>query len=375
METFYRSIRRQGVSRRNFLKFCSMTTALLGLDAAATPQVVRALESKPRVPVLWFHGNECTCCTESFIRSAHPLASDVVLSMISLEYDDTIMAAAGHQAEAVAERVMAEHAGAYILAVEGDAPLAADGMYCSVAGKPFVDKLAHAAEGAKAIVAWGQCASFGCVQTARPNPTQGTPVHKLGFDKPVINVPGCPPIAEVMTSILTYLVTFDRLPPLDRKGRPEMFYGQRVHDKCYRRAHFDAGQFAESWDDEGARKGYCLYKLGCRGPTTYNACSSTMWNEQTSFPIASGHGCIGCAAEGFWDDGFFYDPVDGVERWGIQASADRVGAAVGGAVGAGIAGHAAYRAVRAATGADRQRGRYGRLDAEDRADTGADGDR
>ena len=59
------------------------------------------METKTRTPVIWLHGLECTCCTESFIRSAHPLAKDVVLSMISLDYDDTLMAAAGHQAEVV----------------------------------------------------------------------------------------------------------------------------------------------------------------------------------------------------------------------------------------------------------------------------------
>ncbi len=81
-----------------------------------------------------------------------------------------------------------------------------------------------------------------------------------------------------MTGVLTYILTFDKLPELDRQGRPKMFYGQRLHDKCYRRAFFDAGQFVEAWDDEGARKGWCLYKMGCRGPTTYNSCSTLKWN-------------------------------------------------------------------------------------------------
>ena len=31
--------------------------------------------------VIWLHGLECTCCTESFIRSANPLAGDVILSI------------------------------------------------------------------------------------------------------------------------------------------------------------------------------------------------------------------------------------------------------------------------------------------------------
>lgn len=121
------------------------------------------------------------------------------------------------------------------------------------------------------------------MQAARPNPTQATPIDKVITDKPIIKVPGCPPIPDVMSAIITYMVTFDRLPDVDRMGRPLMFYGQRIHDKCYRRAHFDAGEFVQSWDDDAARKGYCLYKMGCKGPTTYNACSSTRWNDGVSF--------------------------------------------------------------------------------------------
>ncbi len=34
-----------------------------------------------------------------------------------------------------------------------------------------------------------------------------------------------------------------------------MFYDQRIHDKCYRRAHFDAGQFVEAWDEGAYEKG------------------------------------------------------------------------------------------------------------------------
>jgi hydrogenase small subunit len=112
-----------------------------------------------------------------------------------------------------------------------------------------------------------------------------------------------------MTGVITYMLAFDRLPPLDRQGRPAMFYGQRLHDKCYRRPHFDAGQFVEKFDDEGARKGYCLYKVGCKGPTTYNACSTVEWNGGLSWPVKSGHGCLGCAEDNFWDKGSFYSPV------------------------------------------------------------------
>lgn len=346
METFYQAMRKQGITRRSFLKFCSLTASALGLSSSLAPKIAHALETKPRLPVIWLHGLECTCCTESFIRAAHPLAGDAILSMISLDYDDTIMAAAGHQAESILDDIVKNNKNNYILAVEGNPPLNEDGMFCFPGGEPFVDKLKRLSTGAKAVIAWGACASWGCVQAAKPNPTRATPVHKIVTDKPVIKVPGCPPIPDVMAAVITYMVTFERIPELDRLGRPKMFYGQRIHDKCYRRPHFDAGQFVESWDDEGARRGYCLYKMGCKGPTTYNACSSVRWNEGTSFPIQSGHGCLGCSEEGFWDRGSFYDRVTSIPQFGIEANADTIGKTALGAVGLGIVGHAALSAVK-----------------------------
>ena len=117
IETFYQVIRRQGITRRSFTKFCSLTAASLGLGSTGASTIAHALETKPRVPVIWMHGLECTCCSESFIRSAHPLVKDVILSMISLDYDDTIMAAAGHQAEAILVDTKEKYKGQYVLAV------------------------------------------------------------------------------------------------------------------------------------------------------------------------------------------------------------------------------------------------------------------
>jgi hydrogenase small subunit len=362
-ETFYDVMRRQGITRRSFLKFCSLTAASLGLSPAFAPKIAHAMETKPRIPVLWLHGLECTCCSESFIRSGHPLAKDVILSMLSLDYDDTIMAAAGHNAEAIVDEIVEKYKGNYILAVEGNAPLAEDGMYCIIGGKPFVEQLKYAAESCKAIISWGSCASWGCVQAAKPNPTRATPTHKIPglADKPIIKVPGCPPIAEVMTAVVAYLLTFEKLPTLDKQGRPQMFYSQRIHDKCYRRPHFDAGQFVEHWDDEGARQGHCLYKMGCKGPTTYNACSTVRWNEGVSFPIQAGHGCIGCSEDGFWDKGGFYERLTDINDFSIEANADAVGGTAAAVVGVGIAAHAGLTALNRSkktganqTGADQQ---------------------
>jgi hydrogenase small subunit len=347
-ETFYDVMRRQGITRRSFLKFCSLTAAAMGLGPGFVPKIAHAMENKPRIPVLWLHGLECTCCSESFIRSAHPLAKDVVLSMISLDYDDTIMAAAGHQAEAIVDEIVETHKGKYILACEGNPPLNQDGMSCIIAGKPYLEQLQKAAKDAMAIISWGSCASWGCVQAARPNPTRATPIHKApGMGSaPIIKVPGCPPIAEVMTGVVTYILTFGRLPTLDRQGRPLMFYSQRIHDKCYRRPHFDAGQFVEAWDDESARKGYCLYKMGCKGPTTYNACSTIRWNGGLSFPIQAGHPCIGCSEDGFWDKGGFYNRLTSIDQFGIEENADKVGGTAAAVVGVATAAHAAVSAIK-----------------------------
>ena len=170
IETFYEVMRKQGITRRSFMKYCALTASALGLGPAFVPKIAHAMETKPRTPVIWVNGLECTCCSESFIRGAHPLAKDVVLSMISLDYSHTLMAAAGHAAEAALADTIEKYKGNYILAVEGNPPLNEDGMFCIVGGKPFVEQLRYAAKDAKAIISWGACASYGCVQAAAPNP-------------------------------------------------------------------------------------------------------------------------------------------------------------------------------------------------------------
>lgn len=344
--TYYEEVQRKGYSRRDFLSFVSMMTAFIGLENTAIGQVAKALETKPRVPVIWLHFQECTCCSESFIRSSHPIVADILLDKISLDYTETLMAASGFQAEEAMHNTMKKYKGEYILCVEGSVPMGADGVYCMIGGKTSLQILEEAAENAKAIIAWGSCASNGCVQSARPNPTQATPIHKLIKNKPVIKVPGCPPIGEVMAGVIVHLVTFDRIPELDRLGRPKAFYSKRVHDTCYRRPFYDAGLYVESFDDENAKKGYCLYKVGCKGPSTYNACGVMKWNNGTSFPIQSGHGCIGCSEENFWDNGRIYERGSSFAGFGIEANADTFGKVALGVTAAALAGHAVMTNIR-----------------------------
>ncbi len=344
--TYLEEFKRKGYSRKDFLKFCTLMTAYLGLSNSAIGQVVQAMTVKPRLPVIWLHFQECTCCSESFIRSSHPIVADVLLDQISLDYSETLMAASGFQAEAAMKNTMEKYKGEYILCVEGSVPTAADGVYCMIGGKTSMQILEEAAEGAKAIIAWGSCACNGCVQAAHPNPTSATPIHKLVKGKPIIKVPGCPPIGEVMAGVIVHVVTFGRLPELDGLGRPKAFYSKRVHDTCYRRPYYDAGLYVESFDDDNAKKGYCLYKVGCKGPSTYNACAVTKWNNGTSFPIQSGHGCFGCSEENYWDNGRIYERASAFPGFGIEATADKVGKVALGVTGAALAAHAVMTNIR-----------------------------
>jgi len=338
--TIWEHAQSKGVSRREFLTACAWMTAMLGLPVSAVGQVTKALETKPRLPVLWFHFQECTCCSESFIRSSHPGVADIILDKISLDYTETLMAGSGHQAEDALHDTMTKYKGEYLMLVEGSVPTGANGVYCCIGGRTSLDILQEAAAGAKAVVCWGSCASNGCVQAAKPNPTSATSIDKLISGVPLIKVPGCPPIAEVMTGTIVHLLAFDRIPQLDGLGRPKAFYSRRVHDTCYRRPNYDAGLFVNSFDDENAKRGYCLYKMGCRGPVTYNACGVMRWNGGVSFPIQSGHPCIGCSEGNFWDNGPFYRHLPNFPGFGIETTADKIGMAAGAVTVAGIAAHA-----------------------------------
>ena len=323
-----------GVGRRQFMKYCAGMTALMAMPPMATTAFARQLRAARRPSVIYMPFQECTGCLESLTRSFAPSLESLIFDTISLDYNHTLQAAAGHAAEAARLQAMEENWGEYILIVDGSIPTKLNGMYGVSEGHTFVEQLQQTAEGAAAIVAVGVCASYGGVGAAHPNPTGAVGVADLIKDKPVINVPGCPPIPEVMTGVLVSFLA-SGIPDLDRHLRPRAFFGNTIHDRCYRRRFYDRGLFAKTFDDEGARNGWCLYELGCRGPTTYNACATVKWNAGTSFPIESGHGCIGCSEPGFWDKGSFYAPLSTGE-WGT-AQGIAAAAAVGVAVGAGAA--------------------------------------
>ena len=321
---------RQGITRRSFLKFCTSIASAMALTPAAAAEMAEKLATIPRQSVIWLSFQECTGCTESITRSHKPSLEDLIFNFISLDYHHTLQAAAGSAAEAAREQAMHANKGKYILVVDGSIPTRDGGVYSTIAGMTNLDMLQQVAKDALAIVAVGSCAAFGGLPRAFPNPTGAVSVSDVIHDKPIINIPGCPPIPVVMTGVLAHVLTFG-IPELDGMGRPRAFYGDTIHDRCYRRPFYDQGLFAKSFDDEGARKGWCLYELGCKGPITHNACATVKWNNGTSFPIESGHGCLGCSEPDFWDAGGFYKAISTGTRnpGGWAAAAVVAGAAVG----------------------------------------------
>jgi hydrogenase small subunit len=144
-----------------------------------------------------------------------------------------------------------------------------------------------------------------------------------------------------VTATIVHYLTFGRVPALDYDGRPLFAYGARIHDQCPKRANFDAGQFVEQFDDEAARKGWCLYHVGCKGPATYSPCPIFLWNTRTSWPIGAGHPCLGCTERHFWDTMTpFYGRLPNVAGFGVERYADTIGAALAVGAAAGVAAHA-----------------------------------
>lgn len=290
-----------GVSRRRFLKLCGMMAVSMGLPVSMGSKLAMAAENaKKRPPVIWIHGQECTGCTESLLRSDHPSIEHLILDLISLDYHETLNAGSGYQAEEALKASMAENKGKYILVVEGATPTKENGIYCKIGGRPFIDIVRETGEGAAAIISIGSCASWGGVASSEPNPTGAVGTAEILKDKTVVNIPGCPPNAYNFLSTVLYFLTFNKLPKLDSLNRPMFAYGKFIHENCERRPHFDAGRFAEEFGDEGHRNGYCLYKLGCKGPVTHANCPAILFCDVGSgaWPVGTGHPCYGCTEKG-----------------------------------------------------------------------------
>jgi quinone-reactive Ni/Fe-hydrogenase small subunit len=341
----------EGLNRRDFMKWASAACAMLMLPAQFTPLVAKAAELMNRVPVIWIELQDCAGNSEAILRSDAPTIDELILETISLEFNETLMVAAGHQAESHLDEAIETFKGKYLCVVEGSIPLAMDGQYGVIGakGETFLEQLHRVSKDSAAVVAVGTCATFGGVPAAAPNPTGAVGVQDVVKGKPIINIPACPANPANITGTILHFVLSGQVPELDHLNRPKFAFGYRIHDNCERRAHFDAGEFVEEWGDEGAKNNFCLYKMGCKGPMTFNNCSVIKYNSGTNWPVGAGHGCIGCSEPDFWDkyaqerpmaDTHFKAPTGGVEK-----TVDEFGLGLLTAAGIGIGIHAAMSGI------------------------------
>jgi [NiFe] hydrogenase small subunit len=283
------------------MKYCTLLTATLGLSSSFVPKVAEVFAApKLRPPVIWLHFAECTGCSEATLRTQYPYPDDLVLEIISLEYHETVMAAAGQQAEDQLYSAVKKYNGKSICVVEGAIATNYNGGYGKIGGRTFMEIARDVIPKSFATICIGSCSSFGNIQAAAPNPGGYKGVSEaLGIK--TVNISGCPPNpVNFVGTIVNYLL-LGKLPAVDDLGRPLFAYGKTIHDQCPRRSHFENDEFVEEFGSEEAQLGYCLYKMGCRGPETYNNCPVAKFNDGTSFPIEAGHPCIGCSEPDFWD--------------------------------------------------------------------------
>jgi hydrogenase small subunit len=328
IETLGDRLANAGVSRRSFMKYCMGVSAMMAIPASLMPKLVEAAMGSPVTSVVYLSFQECTGCLESLVnvfpntQYKTDSIENILLTALSLDYSETLMAPSGVQAEKSKADAIAKKN--YILVVDGSIPPDNDsngkptGFFIQH-GKTGRTLLKEAASNAALVVSVGTCASFGGLPAAKgpdPKNPMGPRISPTGAisiqaalnsfagtyaTKKVINVSGCPPIAEVIAGTLIYWILNKKAPELDSYLRPKMFYGETVHDECYRKEFLEHGQFVKSFDDVGARAGHCLLMMGCKGPTTHNACTTLKWNQGTGYPMQAGHGCLGCSEPGFWD--------------------------------------------------------------------------
>ncbi len=341
LEPLHEQLENAGISRRSFMKWSAAMAGALLLPPLFTPRVARAAANFSRVPVVWLHFAECTGCSEALLRTSYPNIDELILETLSLEYHETLMAAAGRQADENLEKALRDFPGRFICVIEGALPTGLDGQYLTLGteARTGLEIAREVTSRAAAVICIGSCSSFGNVQAAKPNPTDAKGIGEaLGIT--TVNIPGCPPNPVNFVGTVLHYLMFGALPPCDALGRPLWAYGKRIHDCCERRPHYDAGEFVEEWGDAGAQKGWCLYKMGCKGPYTYANCAKVRFNDAVSWPVMAGHGCMGCTEPAFWDTMAPLEKPLAEHRFGGgEKTIDNIGKGLAAVTAAGIAAH------------------------------------
>ena len=186
------------ISRKKFLKISGGAVAGIALSNVWLPRLLNAASAKNgkgRLPLIWFQSQACSGCPVSLINTEYPGIDEVLIEVITLDYNPVVMAGTGDVALDVIRRMIKDEKGQYILAVDGSIPLDEDGEYCTVGevdGKPItaLEWIKQIGNNSLAVVAIGSCASWGGIPAATPNPTGAVPASDVIKDKPIINIPG-----------------------------------------------------------------------------------------------------------------------------------------------------------------------------------------
>jgi hydrogenase small subunit len=268
-----------------------------------------------------------------------------------------LMAPSGAVAAQSRTDTQTKYPNGYIAVVEGGIPTADDGVHCTVGGRAFRDIVREVCDGAVATIAVGSCASDGGSPAAAGGPTGAVGVLQVVPNARLVNLPGCPVNVKNLTATIVHYLTFNQLPVTDSKRRPLFAYGGLIHNQCERRAHFEFGEFVLAWGDEASQKGWCLYKMGCKGPETSANCPTARYGDGTSWPVKAGHGCVGCTMPGFWDAmSPFYRRLPSPLPFAPTVSADQIGQAlVGGVAGLTVVHGAASYVRQRRTGGEERR--------------------
>jgi hydrogenase small subunit len=291
------------LTRREFFKLCGISAAGLGISQLCIPEVLAALEKAAagNPPVIWIQGAGDDGCLVSLLNTAHPTIAEVLLKIISLQYNPTIMAASGKTAISHLDTVSEKEKGKFILVVEGAIPTKDNGLYCTIGQRDgkhitILETLKNLAPKAKAIIALGACAACGGVSAGKPNPTEAKSVTDiLGKNAGVINIPGCPAHPDWLVGTLVHLLMYGP-PQLDEQGRPKMFFSDTIHQNCPNYSYYIDNVFASKFGEKG-----CLIQLGCKGPVTSSDCPTRRWNSKVEWCIGAGAPCIGCCSMEFLD--------------------------------------------------------------------------
>lgn len=285
------------ISRRDFLKYCISSAALLGLDASMIGKLTKAL-ANTGPHVIWLSGSSCTGCTVSLANLISPSApvdvADLLINVINLDFHPNLMGAAGNQAVEVLKKAAS---GPFILAVEGCIPSAFDGNACilwndSGTNVTALSAVRDLAGRSIANLSIGTCASFGGICSASPNPTKATSLS-TAIGKPTINIPGCPTHPDWIVSVVAQLLA-GSVPALDSYRRPTAIFGRgTVHSMCPRREREEAETYGVA--------NLCLEEMGCKGPDTMGDCPSRKWNHGTNYCMNANANCLGCTESGYPD--------------------------------------------------------------------------